>query len=323
MNDYIYEVARIRVKETGLLTGADYEQLLSEPTVSSALAFLADKGWADGEAKLPPDEFLRREDASVWELMGELVKDSGDLDILRLTKDFHNLKAAVKQLYTGSSLSPERLYEDGGVIPVAEILGAVKDQEFDRLPEGMAAAAKEATEVLARTGDGQLCDTIIDKAALAALIRAGEATDDPVLKDYAELTAASACVRTALRAAAGGRDTETIRSMLNETPGLDLHALTEAAVNGKSAVAEYLSATPYEPLAASLQKGMSAFECACDDLMTRRMRNQRSEISGLGPLAAYVIARGNEIKCVRMLLTGKQNHLPEDLLRENLRESYV
>ena len=68
---------------------------------------------------------------------------------------------------------------------------------------------------------------------------------------------------------------------------------------------------------------MSAFECACDDLMTRRMRNQRSEISGLGPLAAYVIARGNEIKCVRMLLTGKQNHLPEDLLRENLRESYV
>ena len=53
------------------------------------------------------------------------------------------------------------------------------------------------------------------------------------------------------------------------------------------------------------------------------MRNQRSEISGLGPLAAYVIARGNEIKCVRMLLTGKQNHLPEDLLRENLRESYV
>ena len=177
--------------------------------------------------------------------------------------------------------------------------------------------------MLARTGDGQLCDTVIDKAALAALIRIGEASDEPVLKDYAELTAASACVRTALRAAAGGRDAETVRGMLTETPGLNLHSLSEAAVSGKDAVAEYLAATPYEPLAASLQKSMSAFECACDDLMIRRMRGQRSEISGLGPLAAYVIARENEIKCVRMLLTGKQNHLPEELLRENLRESYV
>lgn len=323
MKDYIYEVARIRVKESDLLTDADFEQLLAEPTVTSALAYLSDKGWAGGETKLSADEFLRREGAAVWELMDELTKDSGDLDTLRLTKDYHNLKAAVKQLYTASPLAPERLFVDGGAIPVAMILEAVKEQDFDKLPAAMAEAAREATEVLARTGDGQLCDTIIDKAALSALIRAGEETEEPILRDYAELTAVSADVRIALRGAAGGRDLETIREMLSEAPGLDLAALTEAAVSGKGAVAEYLQNTPFESLAPALLTSMSAFECACDNMMIRRMRSQRFEIMGLGPLAAYVIARENEIKCVRLLLTGKQNRLPEELLRESLRESYV
>ena len=321
MRDYIYEVARIRVMESKLLTKADYEQLLAEPNVPAALSYLGDKGW-NGDAS-SPEEMLRGEEEATWELMHELLKDSGELDILRLTKDFHNLKAAVKKLYTDSPLPPERLYLTGGTIPAEEIREAVREQDFDRLPASMAAVAKEATDVLAKTGDGQLCDSLIDRAALAALIRAGEENTEPVLKEYATLTAVSADVRIALRAAASGKDRETILEMLVPAEGLDLSALAEAALEGRSAAAEYLKNTPYEALSASLSAGMSAFECACDNLLIRQIRPQLSESMTLGPLAAYVIARESEIKCVRLLLTGKANALPEALLRESLRESYV
>ena len=51
MKDYIYEVARIRVMENGLLTKADLEQLLAEPSFESALRALSEKGWGGGELR--------------------------------------------------------------------------------------------------------------------------------------------------------------------------------------------------------------------------------------------------------------------------------
>ena len=43
----------------------------------------------------------------------------------------------------------------------------------------------------------------------------------------------------------------------------------------------------------------------------------------LGPLVAYVLARENEIKTVRIILTGKRSGLPEEFIRERAREMYV
>ncbi len=43
----------------------------------------------------------------------------------------------------------------------------------------------------------------------------------------------------------------------------------------------------------------------------------------IGPVIAYVIARQNEIKTVRIILSGKQNELPDDSIRERVREMYV
>lgn len=321
--DYIFEDARIRILETGLLTRADFEQLLAEPSYASALAYLTDKGWGGPDAPKNAEALLEAEEKATWDLMEELLPGSHLLDTLRLSRDYQNLKAAVKQIYTGSQLDAARLFAEGGTIPPAEIRRAVEEQDLEKLPEAMAEAAAQAIEVLARTGDGQLCDNILDKAALAALLQAGEEAEDPVLKDYAVITAVSADIRSALRAARSGRDGETIRDMLVEVPGLDLSSLTEAALNDRQKVADYLNLTPYASLAPALSRSMSAFECACDDLMIERIRPQLYESEKPGPLAAYVIARENEIKCVRLLLSGKQNGLPEDVLRESLRNSYV
>ena len=323
MKDYIYEDARIRMRETSLLSRADYEQLLAEPSYSGALAFLRDKGWGSSDAAQTAEEMLREEEKNTWALMEELLPDSHLLDVLKLGKDFHNLKAAIKQFYSGSSLEAERLYEWGGTLPPEHIRFAAQEQDFDKLPEAMAQAAREATEVLARTGDGQLCDIILDKAHMEALLQAGEEAPDPVLTEYARVKAAGASIRSALRAAAGGRNGETIKSMLVPVPELDLSQLTEAALNGRSAVADYLLSTPYRELAEPLKESMGAFECACDNLLLARIRPQRFESEKPGPLAAYVIARECEIKSVRLLLSGKLNNLPEALLRENLRDTYV
>ena len=321
--DYIFEDARIRVMETGLLTKADFEQLLAEPSYAAALNFLKDKGWGGPDAPKNAEALLQAEEKATWDLMEELLPQSPLLNTLRLSRDYQNLKAAVKQIYTDSALDAERLFVEGGTIPSAKIRRALEEQDPEQLPEEMAEAAAQATEVLARTGDGQLCDIILDRAALKALLKAGKEAEDPVLNEYAQVTAVSADIRCALRAARSGRDGETIREMLVEVPGLDLADLTEASLNGRQAVSDYLALTPYASLAPALSQSMSAFECACDNLLIERIRPQLYESEKPGPLVACVIARENEIKCIRLLLSGKLNGLPENVLRESLRNSYV
>lgn len=322
MKDYIYEVARIRVMENGLLTGADLEQLLAAPDRNAALAYLADKGWGGGAGTLDAPAMLKAEEDAAWALMRELLGDGRELDILRLTRDYHNLKAAVKDGYAASGLPPERLYLEGGTIPAEEIREAVREEHFDRLPDAMQEAAATAWQTLSRTGDGQLCDTILDKAALDALIAAAKEAPDPVLAVYAVTTAVSADIRIALRAAAAGKSAAEIVPMLAEVPDINSTLLAEAAAGGRSGAAEYLRSTPYGVLADALSRSMSAFDCACDNLMIERIRPQKSEALTLGPLAAYVIARETEIKSVRLLLTGLENGLPREQIRESLRQCY-
>ena len=104
---------------------------------------------------------------------------------------------------------------------------------------------------------------------------------------------------------------------------LDKDRLADAAAEGEEAVAKYLDTTEYHEGAAVMKESLSAFERWCDNLLIRRIRPQLYNAFGLGPLAAYVLARESEIKSVRIVLSGKKNQLPEQSIRERVRETYV
>lgn len=53
------------------------------------------------------------------------------------------------------------------------------------------------------------------------------------------------------------------------------------------------------------------------------MQPQKYEVFSVGPLVAYVLARLNEIKTVRIILSGKQNGFSDDSIRERVRDMYV
>ena len=80
---------------------------------------------------------------------------------------------------------------------------------------------------------------------------------------------------------------------------------------------------PLGEAAEALKESDTAFERWCDNRVIRTIRSQKYRAFSAGPLAAYVLARENEIKTVRMILTGKQNGLPDQAIRERVREMYV
>ena len=86
---------------------------------------------------------------------------------------------------------------------------------------------------------------------------------------------------------------------------------------------EYLNQSGYSEAAEALEQSPSAFERWCDNAQIRAIKPQKYEVCSVGPLVAYVLARQNEIKTARIILSGKANSLSDDAIRERTREMYV
>ena len=195
-NQYLYEVARIRTKELSLLSADFFEQLLSAPDYETCIRLLREKGWEGGQDDW--EEMLARERRKTWELMEELLGDTSVFNVFLYANDYSNLKAAVKSCRHRTELS--NIYIEQGTVPADTIRKALSENRFEELPEAMQAPAREAQKVLLQTGDGQLCDILIDRAALEAIYKAGKDSGDLFLMLYAELTVACADIKTAVRA---------------------------------------------------------------------------------------------------------------------------
>ena len=177
---YIYAVARIRSRELSLLSEAVISQLSAAATEEDCRRILNEKNW--GNPDLPSEEMFQEENKKTWALIRELVPNNMQIfDVFRLEKDYHNLKAAIKESCI-DGIHPG-IFAEGGTIPVKDIQQAVEESDYDALPETMRQVAQDAKETLLQTRDGQLCDVMIDRAALEEIRKAGEKTGEPLLRD--------------------------------------------------------------------------------------------------------------------------------------------
>lgn len=319
---YTYAVARIRALEVSLLTNAVIEQLLACKSAEQALQLLVEKGWGDLTAgTLDADEVLNKEEEKMWQTIREVAPDMHVFDVLSLPKLYHNLKAAIKEVCT--EVENKNIFYDDCEISGEEMFALVQNKEFDKLPGNMPAIAREAFDTLLHTRDGQLCDLIIDRATLEAMLEAGKKSGEKIIEEYAQTAVAIADIKIAVRSQKTGKNAEFMKKAMVNCSEINVDQLTQAALAGAEEIAQYLEGTSYREGADALRISPSAFERWCDNEMTDSMRSQKYESFSVGPLLAYLLARQNEIKTVRIILTGKQNEFPDEAIRERIREMYV
>lgn len=320
-NSFVYAVARIRSLELTLFSESVIEQLLACKTYENCLSFLAERGWGSSDTAQDAERMLKRESEKTWEVIRDMKVDMSVFDVLSYQHLYHNLKAAVKEICAGS-VDANIYFEDTGVSK-KEMLRIIQEKDFKALPEHMQEAASDALEVMLQTRDGQLCDIIVDRAALDAIYKAGKESKDDMLCSYVETVVAVADIKIAVRAAKTGKNKQFLSRALSPCDSLSLDKLTQAALYGVDTVCEYLSGEGYGDAVECLKESNSAFERWCDNRVIYTIQPQKYNSFSEGPLIAYVLARENEIKTVRMILTGKQNDLPEASIRERVRVMYV
>ena len=68
---------------------------------------------------------------------------------------------------------------------------------------------------------------------------------------------------------------------------------------------------------------LESFEKACDDYLTEYVKEAKYKTLTPEPVAAYILAKETEAKCVRIIMTCKLHNIDAETIKERVREAYV
>ena len=304
-----------------MLSGSKLERMLAEPNFADACRIAAEGGYEDMSGmdvagiNASLAAFRAREIAEI----ASLAPDISVLDLFRMKYGYHNAKVIVK-----SEGDPEKdadLLSDAARFTPEEILAVYRSENGDGgLPAAYAAAIREARTALARTGNPQLSDFILDKAYFAELLREAGKTGKPFITDYVRLQIDKANLRSALRTLGMDHREELLDNALIEGGTVSVEELRAAADSREELQRLYAPTLLGRAAGAS---GMTQFEKEADNAVREFVLRSNFVSFGQEVIVEYLSALENEITSLRIILTGKRMGIPEAKLRERLRESYV
>lgn len=305
--EYASAVSAVRAMEGSLFTHSDLEQLINARTKSEFDTLTASKK-SGGLAE-------------VWNMLRTYAPDSEELKILLYRNDFHNLKAVLKAMI--SNREPNDYFIEPSNVSLDTLKEAFRTKNSDILPDYMRETASTAYELLTRTLDGQLADTLIDTSAMLAMQKSADDFGGEFMQRYVQTITVCADIKTAYRCSRMNKSRAFLESAVCGSRELDRESLIRATLSGTDSLLNFLEHTPYGELAVLLKNSPAQFEKRCDDMVMELAEDARMKAFGVEPLIAYYIAKEAEIKNLRIISVCRESGADVQTITERLRKLYV
>ena len=306
---YAFSVAAIRVRETSLLSRSDFESLIASPDEKSALRILEDRGYngitEDTEGVL--SEKLRE----VTDYIMDISPDKSLLSFLFIKNDFHNLKAAMKCAVSGTD--PKKYFLPSAIISEDDVIEAVNEKNFSDLPEMFRHAAREAWDGLVAGMNGQLCEMILDRAAIDTEVTVTEKSGDEFCAGLAKLKRKLLSFMIAYRCAAAGKSRDFVMSSLPDVTEVSKNDLVQAALAGCDEVTALAVkcgiSLPDVPDASDIRSALERIE---DEYTSGSIYVSM----GISPIISYYLKTTREVSKIRMILSCKRGGFSDEIIRK-------
>ena len=318
---YEFSVGSVRSRERRLLSRQDFEQLINSPDEASAIRFLRDRGFGDGDDM---ESILHSSAADMWTYIRSVAPDMELFHPFFLQNDIHNLKTTLKSVMFDCDCSDMLL--SPCTIKTSELRELTEQRKFDRLPEWLSEPASQAYTLLAQTKDARLSDAVIDRAVLERLVSEGKRSGSVYLERYFITLAFYADIRIALRAARTKAQPDYLELALAECPGFDRKTVIRKALAGSEQLITYLGKVDTCGCREAIECYRSSpgeLEKYADNRLIRLARELcRITTEGPEPLLGYYTACEYERRSVSIILSGIRTQTPPEKIRERLRETY-
>lgn len=319
---YPFAVASVRSMENKLLTKQKLMQMAEAKDAAEALRMLQDSDYGKTQVS-DVHEFEAMIQANLeeaYQAVGKLIPAETFMDIFRFKNDYHNVKVLIKEEI--SKVNGKKYLIQGGSIPLDVLQSNFRERNYMELPNIDAKAVEEAIELYAKTKNGAYIDTILDKACFRVMREAADKLGIAYVVKYVQKLADVTNLKTLLRIITLGRTEEELKA--NFVPGGELSVETLVRAMHSDSAVSVLKETAYGSLCAeSMEQGFTVFEKACDDYLMDYIKDAKYKTLTAEPVAAYILAKETEAKCVRIIMTCKLQDIDAETIKERVREAYV
>lgn len=316
-SDYAYSVAYIRAIENKLLSHSDIESLITADTPEAAARFLSDKGYGSISSLDNIDTVLQEAFSKCFDEVKSIAPKDAPLDVLLYKNDFHNLKVVLKAVQLGI-----KDYSNYIILPSTinyeTIIASVVKGDISSLDDMLSDVAKRAYDILSTTGDSQLCDCLIDKAAMDYSLSVAKESKNEFLEGLVRLTNTLTDIKIAARCVLTGKDADFADMSLSEDSMIERGELIRHISLGFSNLLEYIASCGFEKAAAALKISLNEFEKYSDEAIGEYVKDTKYITLGIEPLISYIYSKQNEIQSIRIIINAKLNDIDEEKIRERI-----
>ena len=330
-NKYLYSVTRIRALETKLLDKAKIERMIEARNADEIIKILYETEYANSISEMKSVEdyesVLSKELSNTYKLLSEISPVPELTNLFQLRYDIHNLKTLLKSSYLDEE--NDELLSEIGTIPVQQLKGMVKDKNFVDLDPVLRKCVEEVVGEFTVNPDPQLIDVALDKGLYNLMYKVARDNKSSFLTDYISAQIDLINIKSLVRVKSMGYGREFLKKVILDNGKLDYAFFSDIFDESLETLIDRLAFRDYgkvveEGISNYIKtKSLTKFEKLSDDFIFEIAKKGKYVAFGIEPLIGYLMAKENETKMIRMIMVGKINEIPNELIRERLRDVYV
>lgn len=330
-NKYLYPVTRTRVLETKLLDSTKVDRMVEANSADDVIKILGETEYANSISEmkhsLDYETVISMEIENTYKYMREILPEPELVDIFLLKYDIHNLKVLLKSSLLGEN--NDFLLRDLGTIPVSKIKEILKEKDFRILHPIIIAGLEELFVSFESTPDPQMIDIVLDRCQYSAMYQLAQKSKNKFLQDFIKSQIDMINIRSFLRVKGANLGREYLAKVLLQHGNLEINYYEKYLDESLDAFKDSLWTRDfYSVLQEGLEsyeknKTLTRFEKLSDDYIFNIAKKGKFVAFGIEPLVGYLMAKENEAKIIRIIMVGKMNNIPNEIIRERLRDVYV
>ena len=338
--EYAFANGIVRKLEKELLTKELLDRMIKSSDALSALKILTESDLNDYSFNLNnPADFehsLNQELLHTYDIIKNISKVSTFnflYFIFACKYDFHNIKMLVKSKYLKKDISNE-LLSPIGTIDVEKLNLAIKNEKYEDLPDSFEFLIKKTFSEYSKFKDPEIIDFILDKERYIMIFnKITEVeiieTEEDFLRRFIKINIDLNNIVSCIRAKIRGERKSLAKEFLISEGDFKIENIIEIYDSPLSSWFEKLIHTDYKNV---IETGVHYFQKNNSLMELERLRDNFilnfSKIGkyitfGIEPLIGFITAKENDIKNIRIILSGKLNKLSPDQIKERIRDTYV
>lgn len=318
---YPYAVAKIKVKENHLLTNSNLEQLASEDSIERIVSILREKGYDFDIVERYEDYeiVLEKAEETLYKLIKEILEDDDIVKIFLSKNDYYNIKLALKSQIQGKEYTNKLL--NSGTILKEDILSIMENKEYERLEKNMKQAIVEAMDLYEKTNKPFIIDAILDRQCFSNMKELAQKLDNEFIIKYIEKLIDITNIKTFFRIRKIYKDKYILEVSYIEGGKISLNTFVDNLEEDEQNLKyKFIGFSDTIEQAIYNYNSLDKF---CDNYIMNYMKEAKLKSLTIEPILAYIYAKKTEFKNIRIIFTGKLNHISTGKIKERLRESYV